>query len=142
MGILGDGFSTIIDLTGAGVTFKEKSVQPPGLDGGDAVENSTMRNTTWRTFSPRKLVTATEASIVVAYDPAIYDSIVASLNVNQQITITFPDGSKLAFWGFLKDFQPGELAEGSQPEATITIVPTNQNSAGEETGPDFTAAAS
>lgn len=139
---LRDGFSTKIafkrNLT---ISFWEKSVKPPGLDGGDAIETSTMHNITWRTMTPRSLVTMKEAKVTAAYDPNLYNNILALLNINDEITVKFPDGSTLAFWGFLKDFDPAELVEGTMPLADITIVPTNQDNAGVEQPPVLTSVA-
>lgn len=43
---LGDGFSTKIAFAAdADVSLWEKTVTPPGVDGGDAVDTSTMHNT-------------------------------------------------------------------------------------------------
>jgi hypothetical protein len=56
------------------------------------------------------------------------------LQVNQQITITFPDLSTVTFWGWLDTFTPGDLSEGEQPTAEITVIPSNQDSAGDEVG--------
>ena len=135
MARLDDGFSTTIDLTSAGVTFWEKTVQPPGIDGGDAIEISTMRNTALRTMAPRSLYTLTDSPIVVAYDIAVYPVIIAAINTNQEIVITFPDSSTLTFWGFLRTFEPDALEEGTQPEATITLTPTNVDGNGDEIAP-------
>ena len=43
--------------------------------------------------------------------------------------ITFADGSTLAFYGYLKNFEPQDSEEGSDPEANITIQPTNWDNA-------------
>lgn len=123
---LADGFPTKVALTSDPIIeFWEKTVQPPGIDGGDPIETSTMFNTTWRTMSPRQLKTLTDISIVAAYDPDVYDQIDARLNVETTITVTFPDSSTLAFFGYLRLFEPQDMEEGSQPEANITITPTN-----------------
>jgi hypothetical protein len=69
---LKDGFPTKITLAAdTNIEFWEKQVKPPGIDGGDAVVQTTMQM-----------------------------------------------------------FDPGELVEGTQPEATITIVPTNFDPSG------------
>jgi hypothetical protein len=121
-----DGFSTVIAFArDPDIEFWEKQVQPPGVDGGDAIETTTMHNILWRTMAPRQLRTLTEFTITAAYDPVLYNSILNILNISDSITIHFPDGSTLDFFGYLKFFEPGEHVEGEQPEATITIVPTN-----------------
>lgn len=123
---LRDGFSTKITFArNPAIQFWEKQVKPAGIDGGDSVPQTTMHNNEWRTFAPRQLKTLTEQTTTVAYDPKVYTSILELINIEDTVTVSFPDGSTLAFYGYLKMFDPAELVEGTQPEATITIVPTN-----------------
>lgn len=125
---LDDGFKSLVTFaTNPTVGFWEKGVTPPGLDGGAAVDTTTMHNVTYRTMSPRQLKTMTQFSMRAAYDPLVYTTVLALINVETTVTVRFPDGSTLAFFGFLMNFQPGELVEGTQPEATLTVVPTNQD---------------
>jgi hypothetical protein len=131
-----DGYQTLITFArNPVIAFWEKSVTPPGMDGGDEIDTTTMHNVRFRTFASRALITLTEGSVTAAWDPDLYDEILLLLNENDVITITFPDGSTLAFWGFLKSFEPDEFVEGEQPTATITYVPTNQDNTGVERAP-------
>jgi len=138
---LGDGFRTLINFAeNPTVSLWEKSVQPPGLDGGDAVETTTMHNVNYRTMSSRFLKTMTESSVMAAYDPQVYDQLVALINVETTITVHMPNGGSLAFFGFLRTFEPAEHVEGTQPEATCTFTPTNVDPAdGTEAAPVYTA---
>lgn len=140
---LGDGFRTLVTLSSdTNIELWEKSVTPPGIQGDDPTDTTTMQNTTWRTKSPRGLATLTDMTFTAQYDPVIYQSIIAILLDNITITIQFPDHSTLAFYGFVQSFIPGELVEGTPPEATITIVPTNQDpTTCDEEGPVYTAGA-
>ena len=123
---LRDGFQSMVTFEdNATVKLFEKSTTPPGVDGGDPVETTTMHNAVYRSLGPRGLITLTEMLFTAAYDPAVYDEIIALTNVEQTITVTFADGSTLAFYGFLQKFEPGEMSEGEQPEATVSIQPTN-----------------
>lgn len=125
---LDDGYQTLITpAANADVNFWEKTVKPPGLDGGDPTNTTTMHNVTYRTQSPKALITMTEMTLTVAYDPVMYTEALALINVETTYTVTFPDGSTLAFYGYLQSFEPGDHTEGEQPEATITIQPTNQD---------------
>lgn len=110
-----------------GVILFEKTVTPSGYDGGGANDVTTMRNYQMRTMSPKKLKTATDLTAVIAYDPAVYPYFVGFIQVNQMCTVTWPDNSKLSFWGWLDKFIPGDLTEGSQPTATITVTPSNHD---------------
>jgi hypothetical protein len=142
MSRLDDGFSTLISFSGApSIKLYEKEVTPPGVQGGGATETTTMRNETWRTQAPKKLKTLSEGGASCAYDPAVYTDIVAQINVNQEITITFPDGSTLVFWGWLDGFVPAALKEGEQPTADVTIIPSNQDDTGDEVEPLLSAGA-
>lgn len=140
---LKDGFSTKVTFaTDTNLEIWEKTVKPPGIDGGDAIDQTTMHNTTWRTMAARQLKTLTEASSKFAYDPSCYTAFIALINVETTITKTFPDGSTLAFYGFLKMVEFDDLAEGTQPEGTMTIVPTNFDPTNKvEAGPTITSVA-
>lgn len=123
---LKDGYSAKVTFAAnATVGLWEKTVKPPGIDGGDAIEQTTMHNTTWRTMAPRSLKTLTEHTFKAAYDPVVYTSLLSIVNVETTVTVAFADGSTIAFFGFLKKFEPDDLEEGKQPEGTATIVPTN-----------------
>ena len=144
MAILNDGYQTLVDFSAgtSGVTFGffEKEVTPPGVAGGGPNDTTTMRNNSFRTMQPKALRTLTPMTEVGAYDPAVYDEIMAMINVNQVITVTFPDGSTLTFWGWLDEFAPGNHVEGEQPTATITIQPSNQDNSNVEKPPIYAAA--
>ena len=145
MSRIDDGHPTTIAFgdqasgTGPNVTFWEKSVTPPGMDAGGENDITTMRNDVYRTKAPKQLITMTEMSVEVSYDADFYDDIVDMIGENQLITITFPDESTVAFYGWLDKFIPGAIVEGEQPVATITIVPSNQDANGDEEVPDYTA---
>lgn len=142
MSYMNDGYQTLIGFADAGsILLKEKEVTPPGISGGGANDTTTMVNTTYRTRAPKSLKTLTDSSFTASYDPAVYDTILAQVNNNQLITITFPDTSTYAFWGWLDEFTPNAQVEGEQPTAEITIIPSNQNDSDVETAPVYTAPA-
>lgn len=121
-----DGHGTLVTINGdPNIAFWEKEVQPPGIEAGDEIDTTTMFNTLWRTFIPGSLISMTEITFSAAYDPVLYTQILDQIKVNQGITITFPDGSTVAIWGFLKSFTPQTTSEGEQPVADLTVVATN-----------------
>lgn len=123
---LQDGYQSEIAFTSnRQIGFWEKNVTPPSLEGGEPVNTTTMQNATHFTKAPRQLIDYGDTSVVAGYDPLMYTNIKAMINVRDTVTITFPDGSTLAFFGFLRSFTPSELVEGTMPEATIVIVCTN-----------------
>lgn len=140
--ILPDGYQTRIAFSLAPTaTFLEKTVKPPALDGGEKIPQTTMRNAALRTFAPRSLYELSDFTSTGAYDPDLYN-VFRSL-VNQKtgsVTITWPDGSTLDFYGYLQKFEPADLADGTQPEATITVVVTNYDKTNNvEAAPVFTS---
>lgn len=122
-----DGYQSLIAFEGnAGILFWEKSITPPGLDGGEAIPTTTMHNSMWRTFAPMQLITSTEVTVRAAWDVDLYDEILSILNVEKSITVDFPTANRFyIFYGWLRSFVPGDMVEGAQPEATISIFVSN-----------------
>lgn len=138
MSRIDDGHQTLISFSeNANVKLWEKEVTPPGIQAGGPTDTTTMRNETWRTFSPKHLKTLSPCSFTAAYDTAFYVQALAMIGNNQLITIEFADGSQLQFWGWLDEFTPNAVAEGEQPTAECTIQPSNQNASGDEVAPVY-----
>lgn len=120
----------------------EKAGKPPGIDGGEPINTSTMINAAWHTMSPRHLKTLTPFTISCAYDPDVLITMYSLVNFKDAITFLFPEASTLAFWGFLQKFEPEELKEGEFPLANCTICPTNWDpNNNTENGPIYTQGA-
>lgn len=125
---LKDGYQCLVTFAvDPDAAFWEIGVTPPGLDGGDAIDTTTMHNVRWRTMAARALKTMTPFSMRCAYDPIIYELFDGLINAETTVSVLFPDSSTLAFYGFLQNFEMDELAEGELPEATATVTPTNQD---------------
>lgn len=129
---LTDGHSTTYLFANGTVSMKEVSVTPPGLDGGGPNVTTTMRNVRYRTQQPKKLISLTGSKFTAQYNPEVYTQILAQVNVNQLVTVIFPDGSKVAFWGWLNSFMPGDNTEGSMPTASVDVEISNQDNNGVE----------
>lgn len=123
--ILIDGYSTTIGFALGGITVRVMRVKPPGLDGGGGIDFTSMDSVTYRQMVPKALVTLTNCTVVVQYDPVIYTELLAMLNIIQNVTISFPDGSLYIFAGFVSSFEPGENQEGELPTGSIVIIPSN-----------------
>ena len=129
--MLNNGYQSLVAFTdNATLGVWEKEVTAPGLDNGDKVDITTMHNATYKTFAASALVEVTDSSMTVAYDPATLSALVLLLTtapVNQVISYHFPDGSSWDVFGYLKSFTPESLSNGSQPQASVTIIHTNLN---------------
>ena len=123
---LQDGYQTLIGLTLAPtIRFWEKTVTPPGVDGGDSIDRTTMHNIDWKTKGARSLKDMTDITCTANYDPAVHTDIEAAINREDTITIVFADGTTIAMFGYLQKFESNDVQEGETPECTITFVITN-----------------
>ena len=138
---LEDGYRTVVTIAqDVDISIWEVSVTPPSVEGGDGIDQTTMHNNRWRVALPKNLETLGDCTFNGAYDPDLYNQAISAINVNTTITITFPDGSTLAFYGFLKTFAPDAVVEGTQPRATFTIQASNWDPANDvEAGPVLTS---
>jgi hypothetical protein len=128
--MLENGYRTLIAFSlDTDISFWEKSVTPPPLDVGDPIDITTMHNDTWKTKAAPALADTGVCTTTVAYDPDVYNQILAIMGTVGEFTVHLPDESTLSFWGYLQKFEPAELVNGTFPEATITIVPTNYDRA-------------
>jgi len=140
MAYLTDGFKALIQFADyPTVKFKEVTVTPPSMIGGGENDFTNMRNEEFRTKNPKKLKSMGNMSFTAHYDPQVYDSgqVFEMINVNQLISVIFPDGSAASFWGWLDEFTPNEMTEGAPPTASGTIIASNLNASGEETAPVY-----
>lgn len=135
MARLDDGYSSRITFAGYSFTLYEKSVKPPSIEGGGAIDTTTMHNSVWRTKAPKSLKTMGNVTFRAAYDNSVQSDIQTAVNDNVLITVKWPDDTFIQFYGFIDVFDPAELVEGEQPEANVTVIPTLQTDAGVETLP-------
>jgi len=133
-----DGHSTTLVFQNlSDLPIFEKEVTPPGMTAGGPIDTTTMRNTTWRTMAGRALKTLTPVSATVAFAFEGLVQIGEQVAVNQIITVSFPDGSSVMFWGWIEECTPNAFTEGEQPTAQLTIQPSNHNNDEEEVAPTF-----
>lgn len=139
-GSFGSKFAFSLDPN---IELWEMDVGLPGVDGGEPVKTSTMWNLVWHTMQARALKTLTPFDCKCAFDPVVYTSLTNLVNQKTgSVTNKCPDGSTIAFYGFLQKVQFDPLREGELPTCTVTICPTNFDpSAREEAGPLITEVA-
>lgn len=131
-----DGYQTLIEFEeNTDISLAEIEVTPPGVDAGGGIDTTTMRNEEWRTMAAKHLKSLTSSSFTAAYKTISYTQIITMIGVNQVITLTFPDGGSIEFWGFLNTFTPGAHVEGERPTAECEIIPTLKDDDGVEVEP-------
>jgi hypothetical protein len=123
------GKQILVTIKGDGTSYNtiglwEQTVTPMSLSGGDKVNIGNQYNTKYETFVPQRLITVGPMQMTVQYDPAAIDDITQAINDNTTITIHFPNGDRLAYYGYLKEFTPGEVARNGNPTATVVIEAT------------------
>ena len=135
---LTDGYQSLFTFAAdPDVSFWEVTVKPPGAEGGDPIDTTTMHNSVWRTMALRQLKSLTEGSGTAAYDPQVLPQLTALINVLTSCTVHNPDGSAWVFWGGLTQFDVDERSEGGFPLANYTVTPTNMDPLGNEEGPIY-----
>jgi hypothetical protein len=55
----------------------------------------------------------------------VWSILLSQCNKDDTITETYPDGSTLAYYGWLKSAKPQSKKEGEFPKLTVEIVPSN-----------------
>ena len=136
--MLKDGFRTIITLANLPlVKLYEKEVTPPPISGGGPIDITNMRSAGWRTAAPKQLKSLGQVSASCAYATECIEQIMAQIQVNQIITVTFPDTSEIEFWGWIDSFTPSAHKEGDQPVAAVVFHPSLTNVDGVETAPVY-----
>jgi hypothetical protein len=124
----GTGYKILITFAlDPDIEIWEKTVKPSGMDGGDPIDTTTQHNNVVRTKAPRALIENTDITITCTYNPVAIGSIRAILNKETTVTTRWWDGSTYAQYGFLRTFEPGDVAEDGQPEGTLTVSITNQD---------------
>ena len=117
-----EGFSTKIDFADTPqLSFWEKTVTPPGMEGGEPIDTTTMYNTLVKSKWPQTLVEITGMSLTASFLPDLINEAYAAVNVLQVITITFPNNGTASDYGWLRNFKPNRFEIGAQPTAEIMV---------------------
>lgn len=139
-----DGFPTLMLIGNAPVGFPlwELRVTPPSVTGGGPINVTSMRNTALRTQLPKKLKSIGNILFNSAYDPVLYSSGVAIMQINTAVTTFFSDASNVVVMGWLEEFAPKEVGEGEQPDAACMLCVSNLDVSSDpwvEVGPVYSA---
>lgn len=123
------------------ISFWEQTVKPPGMTSRGKIQISTMFNSEFHTFAPKKLIEVGDITGKAAYDPAVATQIRATMRIPDTITVTHPDGSTEAHFGYLDEWMPGEnVTDDGFPLADFKICVTSWDHTNEvEAGPVITS---
>lgn len=134
-----EGFKSLITFsTNPGLNIWEIDVKPPGVESGEPINTTTQQNIEWRTMSMPQLKTLETITIKFAYDADVMQTDLVALcgNNNATVTILYPQGTKVAFYGALNKVEFDPFKEKEFPTGTMTVVPTNWDNANRvEAGP-------
>lgn len=122
--------------------FWERSLTPPSIDGGDAIDITDSFNTTWETSAARTLKKLGDVEVEGFWEPGSYAEVLALVNVEDEITLIYPDGSTESHFAFVRMFEREEVARGEPLTGTLTITPTSWDHVNRvEAGPNVVSVA-
>jgi hypothetical protein len=127
-----EGFKSLITCSvNPAINIWEIEVKPPGVESGEAINTTTQQNIAWRTFWLPQLKTLEQITIKFAYDADVMQTDLIGMTGprGQTITILFPQGTKVAFYGDIMKVEFDPFKEKEFPTGTLTIVPTNTDAA-------------
>ena len=116
------GFSQDVDIS-----LYEVSLNPPGLDGGDPIDVTTQWSVALREKALRGLIDIPDFTFTCGYNPIVHSQLIAIINDNGAISIDWPNGDKLTFYGALRVAEYDALEEGTFPMITCTVTVTNRD---------------
>lgn len=138
MSIITDGKGTTLAFGTSGLSVTKVRIKPPAVKSGGPIELTSLENTAWRTRAPKSLKDLDGVEFEGFYDPSTLLN--SAVGTNEQITVTYPSGASHVFWGYLDEYEVGDIQEGERVMVTGRIVVTNRNGSGTETGPVYNAA--
>ena len=99
-----DGFSTKITLSSVpSLSIWEKELTALGVEGGEPIDISNMFATLWHTSAPKTLKKLKPCKVKAFFDINAWPTLVVQVNKKQTITLLFPNGATLFFYGFVQD---------------------------------------
>ncbi len=134
-----DGFSTKVTFASqTTLSVWERDVKPPGGDGGELIDITTMHNTKYKTKYPRTIVDISDGTMVCGIDPSALSTLDALVNRPDTVTVTYPDGSTAAYYAALIKYDPSEFKIGEFPLFTLTFgIMDYDYTAHSEVGPAY-----
>lgn len=122
-----DGYRTRVTFSDFPVVyFWIKKITPPGYEGGEPIDTTTMDNETYMSKYPKSLIDITNSTLTVTYDPAFYSIAEDMVNVPTFITFEFPDDATVTDYGWVQSFKPNEHSIGEQPTAAVVLAFGNE----------------
>lgn len=103
-----------------------------GISGFEKLDITTLSNVAWRTAIPQTLKDCPDLTFTCNFAPAEWAGIVAEINKNQSIVLSFPGAlGDITFWGFLNNFNVSEGQVGSVWQATGSVAVSNWSGSAE-----------
>lgn len=104
----------------------EKSITPPGIDGREPIDVTTMFNQHVTGKAPRVLKDFTNAKGKYQYDPSKLADYITMINQRQTLTTWFASGDSWCYYGYIQKFTPTENSDSTEPPmADVEVVVTN-----------------
>jgi len=120
-------------------TVRKAAIKLPQAMTSDGKDDTDLSNTAVRTKQPGELVEFSNGTFRGFLDPAVLLTGTLPYNTNDQIKVTFADGSNITYWGFLKSMDPQEFEVDQETPVEVVgeFVVTNRNGSNVETVPAY-----
>lgn len=137
-----EGFKSLITFSeNPALNIWEIEVKQPGVKSEEAINTTTQQNITWRTMWLPQLKTLDKVTVKFAYDADVLQTDIIGMvgPRGQTVTILYPQGTKIAFYGDIESVEFDPFKEKEFPTGTMTVCPTNVDAAHGyvEAGPAF-----
>ncbi len=138
MTIHATGYGTLVKIvtTTPVVTLEleETDVTPPGVQGNEKIEQTSNRNTAFKSYAPGDLKENTDLAFTAYYDSAKWEDIKSIINVEGVLTLTFKNGAIIGDTSaWLVSALPTGQTINNRPTMDCIISFAGEDAAGVET---------
>lgn len=133
-----DGFSTVLSFANLpDIKMYERELVLPALKGGGGKDTTNMRQLAHRSQTEDILRSVSSFTVTAAFATDAFADAKLQLGINQLISLIFPDGLQMQFYGWMEEFTPQKFVEGELALVAITVHASLRNLQGVETPPTY-----
>jgi hypothetical protein len=119
---------TTLTFTGTGVSFTLDwvTITPAPLEGGEAIDTTSLANTQFKTSMPQTLISCGDLTFSGELNADALDDAVDSINKEATAVVVVGNGGgTFTYYGYLKSVTPGSLTAGEKATMDGVFAVTN-----------------